>query len=96
MRSRLLCLALALLAAASCAPRHAVTTWGYSHWYRQGGGELGAFEDQRRRCLERVGSSADPSAVVPDSPQENDFLVCMNAAGWCTETFACQKPGASE
>jgi hypothetical protein len=95
MKRRRQLLLLALLTAAGCAPRQPITAWGYSSWYRQGGGEMGAFESQRRVCLERIGSGADPAAVRPDSPEENRFLECMNAAGWCTESFACQKPGAS-
>lgn len=94
MKSAGLLFLLALLAA-GCAPRQALTTWGYSSWYRQGGGEMGAFERQRRLCLEQIGAEADPAAVRPDSPEEDRFLVCMNSAGWCTEAYACQKPGAS-
>ncbi len=94
MRLSLLLLAPSLLLVGGCAPRHAVTTWGYSHWYRQGGGEMGGFEDQRRLCLERIGSPQDPASVRPNSPEENHFLECMNDAGWCTSSFGCEKPGA--
>jgi hypothetical protein len=83
------------LAIASCAPRTAATTWPWSDWYREGGGgEMGPFEQQRRACLTQVGIS-EPGAVAPDSSAENAYIICMNAAGWCTENFNCEKPGAS-
>jgi hypothetical protein len=93
MRPGFLLVALVLLAPGGCAPRQALTTWGYSHWYREGGGEMGAFEDQRQICLQKIGSSQDPAAVLPNSPEEARYVACMNGAGWCTTTFACQKPG---
>jgi hypothetical protein len=78
----------------SCAPRSAITTWGWSSWVRQGGGgEMGAFETQRQQCLEQAGVS-DPASVQPDSSAETRYLECMNGAGWCTTDFGCEKPGA--
>ncbi len=92
---RLLLGSIALLCALGCAPRQAVTTWGYSHWYVEGGGgEMGAFEDQQKQCLDRLGIEGDPASVAPDSPQENEFLECMNGSGWCTQAYGCDKPGA--
>jgi len=87
--------ALALAALCACA-RTSATTWGWSSWYRQGGGGLGfgqAFENQRNTCLSQQGIS-DPTQVVVDSPQETGFIECMNAAGWCTQLWSCNKPGA--
>jgi hypothetical protein len=87
--------ALALAALCACA-RTSATTWGFSSWYRQGAGSLGfgqAFENQRNTCLSEMGIT-DPAQVAVDSPQETGFLQCMNAAGWCTQLWNCNKPGA--
>jgi hypothetical protein len=87
---------LSLLLLCGCA-RTVATTWGFSSWYRQGAGSLGfggAFETQRDTCLSQAGIS-DPAGVAVDSPQETAFIECMNAAGWCTEMWDCEKPGAS-
>jgi hypothetical protein len=90
---RVLC-AVAIASASACAARTAVTTWGWSSWVREGGGgEMGAFDAQRRQCLEQVGVT-DPARVQPDSVTEDQFLQCMNGAGWCTTAFGCRKPGA--
>lgn len=83
-----------LLCASGCAPRQAATTWGYSHWYEQGGGSLGEFEQQQRSCLAQIGAATDAASITPNSPQEDSFIECMNAAGWCTNAFGCNKPGA--
>ena len=82
-----------LLACATSAP---LTTWPYSSWYddRGGGGSLGEFKAARQGCLAQLGI-ADPETVAHDSPTENSFLMCMNAAGWCTNAYRCEKPGAS-
>jgi hypothetical protein len=81
--------------APACAPRHAATTWPYSRWYeRYGAGELGGFEADQRRCLQKVGAGDNPASVTPNSPEEDAFLECMNAANWCTDAFHCNKPGA--
>lgn len=82
---------LALLAA--CA-RTSATTWGWSSWYRRGGfGDMGAFEAQRSTCLAQLGTS-DPASIQPQSPQETQFIQCMNGSGWCTQLWDCNKPGA--
>ena len=86
---------LALAAVFACA-RTSATTWGWSSWYRQGGGGLGfgqAFENQRNTCLSQM-DITDPAQVAVDSPQETGFIQCMNAAGWCTQLWNCNKPGA--
>jgi len=84
-----------ILVAGACAARMAATTWGYSHWHqRLGGGSMGEFEEHQKRCLEQIGVGGDPASVEPDSPQEDAFLECMNAAHWCTNEFNCDKPGA--
>jgi hypothetical protein len=44
--------------------------------------------------LDQIGASSDPASVVPNSPEESAFLECMNAADWCTDLHACNKPGA--
>lgn len=97
MRRSGLLLALVLapaLALAACATRHAVTTWGYSHWYDEfGGGSMGSFEKAQKQCLEQAGAAADPAAVAPDSAEENAFIECMNGAHWCTSAYHCAKPG---
>jgi hypothetical protein len=90
----LVVLGLLSMVAGGCAGRSAVTTWGYSHWYREGGGGMGSFESQRRRCLEEAGITKDPASVAPDSAVEDAFIACMNGAGWCTSDFNCSKPGA--
>lgn len=78
-----------------CAARQPVTTWGYSHWYqRDGAGSMGVFEQHQKACLEQVGVAGDAPGVAPESREENEFVECMNAAGWCTEQFECSKPGA--
>lgn len=93
MKTHLLC-SVVVLFAIGCGPRQAATAWGYSHWYdRYGGASMGAFEKQQKQCLGQIGV-ADPADVVPDSPEENAFIGCMNAAGWCTQEFACEKPDA--
>lgn len=72
-----------------CA-RHAITTWGYSAWYRVGGAsEMGPFKRQREACLEQSGIAPDGSGVEPNSEAEHSFLNCMNGHGWCTEEFGC-------
>ena len=92
--TKLLLSSVTLLCLSGCAPREAATTWGYSHWYEQSsGGSMGAFEEQQKRCLDQIGVADDATSVVPDSPEENAFLECMNGAGWCTVAFDCDKPG---
>jgi hypothetical protein len=79
----------------ACASRTAVTTWYYSSWFLEsGGGSLGTFQAARSSCLEQAGID-DPAAVKPNGPEEVHFIECMNAAGWCTNAFHCDKPGAS-
>jgi hypothetical protein len=91
---RLLCLLL-VLSALGCAPRQAATTWGYSRWsLRMGAGTLGGFERQQRQCLAEAGVTGDVASVAPNSPEEDAYLECMNGAGWCSEVFHCEKPGA--
>ena len=92
MRSRLaLSAASLLLACASSAP---ITTWPYSSWVEKyGAGSLGDFKRVREGCLAQLGI-AEPASVAQDSPTEDQFLQCMNAAGWCTERYGCEKPGA--
>lgn len=85
-------LVVSILALAGCAPRSSATTWEYSRWSRQGGGEKRAFQAERSICLERIKSAASPGAVRPDSAQEQQFLACMNGAGWCTDAFGCDPP----
>jgi hypothetical protein len=36
----------------------------------------------------------DPAQIAVDSSQETGFIQCMNAAGWCTQLWNCNKPGA--
>ena len=94
-RSLALSLALLSLGVASACARTSATTWGWSSWYREGGGlgDLGDFEAVRSTCLSQL-SSTDPAAVAPDSSQETQFIECMNASGWCTQLWSCEKPGA--
>ncbi len=92
-RHALLLAALLLGVGAACAPRTATTTWAYSSWTKKyGGGSLGAFKKTRGECQEQEGI-ADPKAVEPNSEEETRFLRCMNAAGWCTYSFKCEKRG---
>jgi hypothetical protein len=86
---------LGVLLLCACA-RSSATTWGYSSWYRNGGadGFMGAFEMQRNTCLSEL-QVQDTASIQPDSPQETQFIECMNAAGWCTQMWDCNKPGAS-
>jgi hypothetical protein len=85
---------LGIALACACA-RTSATTWGWSSWYRAGGalGDLAAFQAQRSTCLSQLQVS-DEAAIQPDSPQETQFLECMNASGWCTQLWSCEKPGA--
>jgi len=86
---------IACLVVCACA-RTSATTWGWSSWYRQGGGGLGfgqEFENQRSTCLSQM-NITDPAHVAVDSSQETGFIECMNAAGWCTQLWSCNKPGA--
>jgi len=93
MRARYCLLALALLLA--CGTPTPMTTWPYSTWYaRDGGSSLGAFERAHRSCLEELDITA-PEGVEHDSPTEDGFIRCMNAAGWCSNSYHCNKPGAS-
>jgi len=86
---------LAIVVAAGCAPRQAVTTWGYSHWAEKfGAGDMGEFEKARAACLQQIGATADPASVAPNSAEEDGFLECMNDANWCTMDWGCNKPGA--
>lgn len=94
MKSILVCSVLVLCIGA-CAPRQAATTWGYSEWYEQSGVSMKeSFEEHQKRCLAKAGVAGDPTSVVPDSPEEDAFLDCMNGTGWCTNAFRCDKPGA--
>lgn len=96
MSLRTSCLALLLLLSAACAGNSPITAWKYSSWSpRYGVGEMGDFDKARQACLEQVGAAADPAAVAPGSQQETDFVMCMNAAHWCTNRWGCDKPGAS-
>ena len=73
----------------------ASTTWGYSGWYREdGAGMESQFENQRNSCLASLGLT-DPSTVQVNSSQDNAFIECMNGAGWCSDQYQCNKPGAS-
>ena len=84
-----------LVCAIGCGPRTAATTWGYSHWYdRSGPASMGSFEDHQKSCLEQVGVAGDPTNVVPNSAAENEFFECMHDAGWCTQAYHCDSPGA--
>jgi hypothetical protein len=81
-----------ILLLGGCA-RTVATTWGYSSWYRRGGaGAMSTFETQRGTCLSELGVP-DPTKLQPDSPQETQFLLCMNSAGWCTQLWNCNRPG---
>jgi hypothetical protein len=81
------------LVAIACAPRTAVTQWGYSSWFRRGAtGEMGTFHRQRDKCLAEAGV-ANPESIAADSPEEDGFIRCMNRAEWCSRAFHCQKPG---
>jgi len=78
----------------ACA-RTSATTWGFSSWYREGGGSLGfgqAFENQRNTCLSQM-DITDPAQVAVDSSAERGFVQCMNASGWCTQLWDCSMPG---
>ncbi|HEX5067190.1 MAG TPA: hypothetical protein VFY49_13810 [Myxococcota bacterium] len=84
---------LALAAAFACA-RTVATTWGYSSWYlREGFGDMGMFENQRNTCLSQL-QVPDTATLAVGSPQETQFIQCMNASGWCTQMWDCNKPGA--
>ena len=86
-------LVVSVLALAGCGtPRSSATTWEYSRWSRQGGGEKREFQAERSVCLERIKAAASPGAVSADSAQERQFLACMNGAGWCTDSFGCDPP----
>ena len=77
---------------AGCGPRQPLTTWQASSWFEKGtGGSLGGFRRQQRLCLDALGID-DPEAVAAEGPEEKRFLRCMNAAGWCTNTWKCKKP----
>ena len=91
-RSFGLAAALSLLALA-CASQTPLTEWGYSSWFRRGApGEMGTFERQREACLKQA-DIQDAATVVRNSPAEDRFMACMNAADWCTAVYHCQKPG---
>ncbi len=87
-------LAVLFVVVAACASSTPLTEWGYSDWFRRGApGEMGAFEQQRDACLKQA-AIPDPATVVRNSPAENHFIACMNAADWCTAVYHCEKPGA--
>ena len=90
-------LLLALLVTASfataCATRTATTTWPYSSWNgRYGPMGMGSFKEAREACLKSTGIE-DAAKVVPDSPEEDRFLRCMNDSNWCTHDWGCNKLG---
>jgi hypothetical protein len=93
MRAHYCLLALALLL--GCGTPTAMTTWPYATWYaRDGASSLGGFERAHRSCLEEL-DITDPGGVAHDSPPEDGFIRCMNADGWCSNAYHCNKPGAS-
>ena len=86
-----LCAVASLLLLGGCT-RTVATTWGWSSWYRRdGAGAQSTFQTQRSSCLSEVGVP-DPAKILPDSPQETQYIQCMNAAGWCTQLWHCNKP----
>ena len=83
---------LALAALFACVTRSPATTWGWSSWYLRGGfGDEDMFKGQRDTCLSQM-DVKDPVSITLDSPAENGFVQCMNAAGWCTQLWNCNKP----
>lgn len=93
MGKSLLLGSIVMLGLVGCAPRQAMTTWGFSAWYNNSGASsMGVFDERRRECLEQVGVADDPASVAPNSPQEASFIECMNGAHWCTEEYNCNKP----
>ena len=93
MQKKALAGCLALVALFACAQTVA-TTWGYSSWYqRAGAGDMRMFENQRNTCLSQL-QVPDPAALAPGGREELQFLQCMNAAGWCTQMWDCNRPGA--
>jgi len=90
MRADYCLLTLALFLA--CGTPTPMTTWPYATWYaRDGARGHGQFERDRRSCIEEL-EIAEPEHIAHDSPAEDGFIRCMNAAGWCNNAYHCNKP----
>lgn len=83
---------LLLFLASGCGARTAVVTWPYTSWYsKRGTGESDrVFERDRKQCIEETGLLGTAESIPPESPEEAEFVDCMNDAGWCTHLLQCR------